>query len=143
MKMKYFKTISILVASLILFSAAAAEKSVHKVRSFEVVDARYGKFNIEVRDVGHPVLIPLQMTIKFTCSDNRKNKKVGLAPKEEVLVDGRLAAQICKYEGYTYDPASQTLIVDYKISQTTEGEGKCDTRVEQPYYLNELCADFN
>jgi hypothetical protein len=109
-----------------------------------VVDSELGSFQIELANARHPVLLPYRLSVMVLCKDRRVPAKM---PKPKVeLIFGPEA--VCRYHAnnyvihHKYDSTKKELIVEYYVSTTMEGEGKCDTKMEQPFYLDQLCSEY-
>ncbi len=130
--MKTMKWLTLVI--LVLSAGAFAEEESPKkkgrpsdtVAAHQIRDPQLGRFDVLITNKDHPVLLPLRITLSVTCNGK----------PTQILMDEEA---ICKYGGYKYDQATKTLTLEYYISTTIEGEGKCDTHVEQPVYMDYFC----
>lgn len=133
--------VALVFFSLNLSADKAPSKPEFKTDVYEW-DGDWGRFKISVTDEKHPELIPIRLQIEMTCKD-RRTKAARYAPPTWILRDPKKESNVCKYVGYRFDKATNTMWVEWTTSMTMEGEGECDTKVEMPYYLDKMCAEFN
>lgn len=142
-RFKFMKLVSILI--LVATAVTAAAKG--RLEIFPIPDPDLGSFTVTVEDVNHPMLLPYRLKVMVACKNRpQEMRELQFEVPEYGMTQKGEGAKVCRYHLNShvikpiYERERKTLTVEYYISTTPEGEGKCDTKVEQPFYLDQLCA---
>lgn len=107
----------------------------------KITDDKWGTFDIELLDAGHPSYAPLQLKIFVTCKDQVKMIQQRPPPKREPLLK---SLRMCEYRGHEFDKSSKTLTIKYLLQSpdASPNEPVCNEIWEQDFSMTEACSKW-
>ena len=96
------------------------------VYSGKVEDAKTGRIDYTVVNVGEPAIVPYRLTLSLRC----RGQKAGDTLKSEM---------ICDFRKPEFNEKTKVLTIHYSTSQTRLGQSKCDSDWAQDFDLKLLC----